>query len=99
MDQPTTFLSSLFDLSFSEFVTIKLIRALYGIGIFCAAVATLFFIGSAESFGRGVLYFILSPAVFIVLTIVIRVLLEVTIVLFRIAEHVSIIAKVDDKAK
>ena len=95
MEQPENFFRTLFDFSFSEFVTIKIIKILYGIGIFLAAIAALGFMvsGFAESFGRGILFLIISPIVFIIYTILVRVWLEVVIVLFKISENVGNIAK------
>ena len=100
MEQPSSFLNALFDFSFTEFVTTKLIKVLFGLGIFFAAISALSFLvgGFTDSFGKGLLFLILSPLVFIVITILVRVYLEVVIVLFRIAEHVSIIAKAEDKS-
>lgn len=95
MEQPSNFFSSLFDFSFSEFVTTKIIKILYGIGILIAAIGALALIvrGFGDSFGKGILFLIISPVVFIIYTIIARVWLEIIIVIFRIAEHVGEIAK------
>lgn len=95
MEQPSNFFKTLFDFSFTEFVTTKIIKILYGIGIFIAALVALGFIvsGFSDSFGKGIIFLILSPIVFIIYTILARVGLEVIIVLFRISENVGEIAK------
>ena len=95
MEQPSNFLKTLFDFSFSEFLTVKIIKVLYGIGIFFAAIGALGLMvnGFADSFGKGFILLILSPIVFIVYTILIRVWLEVIIVLFKIADNVTEIAR------
>lgn len=88
------FFNTLFDFSFSEFVTIKIIKVIYGIGILIAAIAALLIIinGFSSSFFVGILAIIFSPIVFIIYTILVRVWLEVVIVLFRISEDVKTIA-------
>ncbi len=99
MDQPSSFFSALYDFSFTEFVTTKIIKVLFGLGIFFAAIGSLSFIvsGFTDSFGKGLLFLILSPIVFIVSSILVRVYLEIVIVLFRIAEHVASIANANEK--
>ncbi len=94
MDQPSNFLNALYDFSFTEFVTTKLIKVIFGIGLFIAAITSLGFIvnGFSDSFFKGLLFLILSPVVFVILSILVRVYLEIVIVLFRIAEHVATIA-------
>ncbi|NOZ62396.1 MAG: DUF4282 domain-containing protein [Calditrichaeota bacterium] len=89
------FLNTLFDFSFKDFVTIKIIKVIYAIGILFAGIGAIAVI--IKGFGAGVLAgilaLILSPIVFIIYTILIRVWLEVVIVLFRISEDVRDIAK------
>ena len=89
------FFSTIFDFSFSEFVTTKVIKILYGIGIFIAAICALGFIvnGFAAGFWRGLLMLILSPVVFMIYTILARVGLEVIIVIFRISDNIAKIAE------
>lgn len=95
MEQRKGFLASLFDFSFSEFITTKIIKILYGIGIFFAGLMALFVIVAAfrESPGYGILgLLILAPLVFLLHVIIARVWLEVIIVIFRIAEYARDIA-------
>ena len=89
------FLAALFDFSFSEFVTTKIIKILYGILIVLAGIAALVAIiaGFIDSAGRGVLMLVLSPLMFLLYVIMARVWLELVIVIFRIAEHVGEIAR------
>jgi Domain of unknown function (DUF4282) len=89
-----SFLGALFDFSFSEFVTPKMIRILYGIGLVLAVIGALAFIvgGFHRSTGIGVLFLILSPLIFLLYTIAVRIYLEILIVLFRIAGWVEKIA-------
>ena len=89
------FLSALFDFSFSEFVTTKIIKILYGILIALAVVAAFVAIiaGFIDSAWQGILMLILSPFLFLLYVIMARVWLELVIVIFRIAENVGEIAE------
>lgn len=95
MQEPSGFFTRLYDFSFSEFITPKIISILFGIGILASAFGAFVFIGWGFKMGGfffGLLCLILSPLVFIVYTIVLRVGLELIIILFRIADHVTAIA-------
>ena len=92
------FLQALFDFTFSQFVTVKLVRVLYVlmliVGVF-AAVAIV-----VSLFSQGLLYgifsILLAPLGFILVMTVTRVWLEMLIVLFRIADHLrEIRAKIE----
>ena len=89
------FFSTLFDFSFSEFVTTKIIKVIYGIGVLFAGIVAIAFIvkGFDASAFLGILALIVSPVVFIIYIILIRVWLEVVIVLFKISEDVRDMAK------
>jgi len=79
----------LFDLSFREFLTLKLVKVLYVIGIAIAAVAAVYLVVSAfgQSFAGGLLYVIAAPIVFLLVVVVWRVVLELLLTLFRIEEN------------
>ena len=83
------FLRALFDFSFSQFITTRLIRLLYAIGVVIAALSALGGIirGFNESAGAGVVALIVAPLVFLLVVIIARVWLELVIVVFRIAEY------------
>jgi hypothetical protein len=95
MEQPSNFFQTLFDFSFSEFITTKIIQILYGIGLLFAGIGAIMIIvqGFNVSFLIGLLSLIISPIVFFIFAILARVWLEIVIVLFRIAENVGEIAK------
>jgi hypothetical protein len=95
MENAKSFLGALFDFSFTEFVTTRIIKVLFGIAIFLSAVVTIFYIAGsfASSVPLGILILILSPIIFLIYVILARVWLEVIIVLFRIAEHVGEMAQ------
>jgi len=95
-DKKTGFFGALFDFSFTDFVTSKIIKFLYGLSIFLIGLTTLVFV--VISFGAspvvGVLtLLIVGPLVFILGVIYTRVLLEIIMVIFRIAENTAIMAK------
>ena len=89
------FFQALFDFSFTSFITSKLIRILYGLAILGAAFGALLLIvaGFSDSTATGLLMlFIGGPLFFVFSVIYARVLLELIIVIFRIAEHAAEIA-------
>jgi uncharacterized membrane protein YedE/YeeE len=89
------FFGALFDFSFSEFITTKIIKVLYGIGMVLSGIAALVMIvfGFKTSVGTGILFLILSPIAFLIMAILYRVWLEFIIVIFRIAENTGDMAK------
>jgi len=105
MEEKAGFLKSLFDFSFSHFITTKIIKFLYAVSIAVGGLGALFYliVGIRSAFGRGrsteegivmlIGLLILIPLLFLLYTMFVRVYLEVIIVIFRIAEHTSEIAK------
>ena len=94
-------IATLFDFSFSSFVTTKFIKFIYGLAIFIAAAGVLSFIafGFSAGFIKGLFCVIVSPVVAFVYLFLARMWTEVIIVLFRIAEHLrSIDAKMPPRA-
>ncbi|MBN1764129.1 MAG: DUF4282 domain-containing protein [Sedimentisphaerales bacterium] len=92
MNEQKGFFSALFDLSFSEFITTRIIKLLFVIGIIGAVIATLMLIvsGLASSSGAAkVFYILLSPVFFILYVLFVRVWLEMILVFFRIAENTT----------
>lgn len=83
------FLRALFDFSFSQFITTRLIRLLYAIGVVIAVVVALGAIarGFSEGAGAGIVALIVAPLIFLLVVILARVQLEIIIVVFRIAEY------------
>ena len=83
------FLGSIFDLSFTEFITIRIIKFLFILGIIFAAIGTLLLIvtGFSNGIGVGILSLVLSPLIFLVYVLLARVWCEMIIVMFRIAEN------------
>ena len=87
----------LFDLSFSEFVTTRVIRLLFVLGCAGAVVATIGVIvdGFRSGFATGILFLLFSPLVFLFVMIIVRIWCEMIVVVFRIAENTSRIANRD----
>jgi len=92
--QPAGFFGALFDFSFSSFITAKLIRVIFGLGLIVVGFGALSMLiaGFSQGFMAGILALILAPLVFLLFAMYLRVVLEVLIVLFRIAENVALIA-------
>jgi hypothetical protein len=90
------FIASLFDFSFSSFITTKLMKVIYGVLLFAALLGAfaVFMAGVSEigsrygSAARGVLFIILSPIAAVLYVILARLYCELIVVLFRIAESV-----------
>ena len=82
-------LGSIFDLSFTEFITIRIIKFLFILGIIFAAIGTLVLIvtGFSNGIGAGILSLVLSPLIFLIYVLLARIWCEMVIVVFRIAEH------------
>jgi len=90
--QERGFISSLFDLSFESFVTVKLIRVLYVlalIGVLLSAVSIL--VGSLAQ-DRTFIGLIGAVVILCVGTLLARVYTEILMVVFRIADNTSIMA-------
>lgn len=94
MQDRNGFIGSLFDFSFSNFITTRIIAVLYGIGLLVAVIYTIFVVawGFTLDTWLGILLLLLSPVVFIIFAILARVYMEIIIVVFRIAEYVRDIA-------
>jgi hypothetical protein len=84
------FFGALFDMSFSEFITTKLIKVLYILLLIVLVLGYLGLLisGFSSSLGVGLLMmFIVGPIAVLLYLIMIRVYLELIMVLFRIEEN------------
>ena len=89
MSQPS-FFSSLFDLSFSRFVTLRLVKFLYILAIIVLVIVMLAVIvagfteavSGVETLG----YLVLGPILAFLYLLMVRVWLELVVVIFRIGE-------------
>lgn len=86
-----SFLSSLFDFSFSSYITPKFIKFLFILGVILTAIATLLLIifGFMSHIIVGVVLLIFSPVIFILYVLSVRVYLELVMVIFRLQEDVA----------
>jgi hypothetical protein len=87
--EPKGFLASLFDTSFANLVTPRVIKVIYIISMVVIGLAALFWIGAAfsQSAAFGLLVLVIAaPLLSLLYLIYTRVLLEVIIALFRIME-------------
>jgi hypothetical protein len=85
-----TFFSSLFDISFTSFVTMRIIKVIYVITLVLIGLAALGFIVAAfaDSIGAGLfVLLIVAPLLSLLYVIYARVLLELVMAIFRIMEH------------
>lgn len=90
------FIKLLTDLSFTDFVTTRLIKIIYVLAMVFAGLTGLGVI--AGGFVRGssvnaVIGLIMGPVVFLLMVLSARIWLELVIVVFRIAEHTASIAE------
>jgi hypothetical protein len=90
------FFGALFDLSFSEFVTSKLIKILYvllliliAIGLVIGLITSVVSLFSRGGFLSGLLGLIFTPIGALIWVIIARVWMELIIVIFRIAENTT----------
>ena len=88
------FFGTLFDFSFSTFVTTKLIKLLYILVIAFGALSCISFGARGVIYGGlgGIVSLVLAPVVFFLWVLIGRVWLELIIVMFRIAEDVGKLA-------
>ncbi len=95
MEHEKGFFGQLFDFSFTGFIITKVVKLLYGLGIFFGLAGTIVVIVGAftDSTAAGAVVLALSPLSLLLYIVAIRVLLEIVIALFRIAENVGDIAR------
>ena len=86
------FLQTLFDCSFNQFVSPKIMKFLYGLSILSAGLIALLFVivGFNVSSWFGIFALLIgAPLIFLLTVIYSRVLLEMILVIFRIADHMA----------
>ncbi len=88
-------LSSLFDFSFTEFLTPKIAKALYGFSVAILGLVALLIVGRGlgESLLVGLGYLLFAAVLFLFSVTVLRVWLETAVIFFRIAENTAEIAE------
>ena len=97
MSQPREpwLITKLFDLTFSRFVALSLIRIVYvilmiaGLVVFAFAITYLFQIGRQDTTIAAILLLVLTPFVYLVYLLIIRLICESLIVVFAMAEDID----------
>ena len=102
MNNEKNFFSSLFDFSFSSYITTRFIRIIYGVAVVFSAFGGLMAFGTVVGMGfdagniMGTLALgfgaLVGVLVFLLYLIIARVWLEILVVVFRIAENVQKLA-------
>ena len=89
MEEKKKFCKCLFDLSFTEFLTLKIIKVLYMVGIGIAALTGLVILIDAfkRQLAAGLLQAVCAVVATGLIIVVIRIVLELVITLFRIEEN------------
>jgi uncharacterized membrane protein len=96
------FFGSLFDISFTEFITTRIIKVLFVLAIIGSGIAAVALLVSGIAGGGAGAFasIILSPLLFLLSVVLARIWLEVIIVLFRIAENTGkLVEQSKDKDK
>jgi hypothetical protein len=99
MENKNGIFSLLFDLSFKNFITVKIIKLLYVIAIiFSGLIGLIILINGIQTMrympGAGFFQIVLSPLITLLIIIWSRVFLEVTVVLFKIEENTRKITEI-----
>lgn len=86
-----SFISSLFDFTFTSYVTPKFLKFLFVVGIIVAILATIVAIitGFMSHIAIGVIVLILSPIIFFLYVLFVRIYIELVMILFRIQADVA----------
>jgi len=89
MEQQKGFIGMIFDTSFSEFVTTRVIKVLLVLAMIVNAIMVIVMIvtGFSGGFWQGLIILILSPLIYLIMMLVSRIYLELLIVVFRIADE------------
>jgi hypothetical protein len=96
------FLHRLFDFSFDQLVSLRMMRFLYSLSIIFAGLMALFFIivGFDASVWFGIFALLIgAPLIFLLTVVSSRVLLEMMLVIFRMADHMDNIGPANIKEK
>lgn len=81
----------LFDFSFKRFLTPRLVRILYSLSLLAAVLSALAWVarGFSEGIMKGLFALVTGPVAFLLYVLTARVLMEVVLAIFRIAEHIE----------
>ena len=84
-------LALLFDFSFKRYLTPRLIRILYSLSLLAAVLSALAWMASGfqEGVMRGLFTLVTGPVAFVIYVLTARVVMELVLAVFRIAEHIE----------
>jgi hypothetical protein len=85
-------LRALFNLSFNQWVSLRLVKFLYGLSILSAGLIAIFFVmmGFKISIWFGIFSLLIgAPLTFLLIVIYSRIFLETILVIFRMADHMN----------
>ncbi|MEJ5227684.1 DUF4282 domain-containing protein [Thermodesulfovibrio sp.] len=87
--QAKGFFSTLFDWSFTDFITLKIVKFIFIIGLVIIGLATIAIVFSSFQGGTtsGLLMLILSPVFFFFMVLIHRIYCEILIVIFKVADY------------
>lgn len=86
------FLKSFFRLSFNQYFSLKRMNFLYGLSILWAGLIAFFLVFAGFTLSRWLGFFalfLIAPLTFIFTVIYTRVFMEMTLVVFRMADHIT----------
>lgn len=81
----------LFDFSFKHFLTPRLVRVLYSLSLLAAVLSALAWMvgGFRDGVMHGLFTLVTGPVAFLLYVLTARVLMEIVLAIFRIAEHIE----------
>jgi cellulose synthase/poly-beta-1,6-N-acetylglucosamine synthase-like glycosyltransferase len=90
-DDQKGFFATLFDFSFTSFLTIKFLKVIYGLLMGLIALGALVFLiaGLSQGGSAALVTFIVVPAVALVYLVIVRISMEAVALFFRIGENTS----------
>jgi hypothetical protein len=93
--QPSPGLDALFDLSFTRFLTVSVIKVIYLLGILMLCIIWLMVViaGFSQGFLPGIGAIIVASIIWVIQLLFLRVWLELIVVIFRIGENTSAMAR------
>ncbi|HOO76514.1 MAG TPA: DUF4282 domain-containing protein [bacterium] len=91
MEEKQGLIGMIFDLSFENFVTVRVIKALLILAMIFNAIWTIAIIVMGFKTGvlAGIVILILSPIIYLLLMLIARIYLELIIVFFRVADELK----------
>ncbi len=100
MSEKPSFIEALFDLSFSSFITARVVKVLYVLAMILSGLMGLgiMIAGFSNGFFAGIGGMIFGALIFLMYVLAARVTLELVMLIFRIHEDVASIARRKDGA-